>query len=188
MNRMNNVVCILLLALSFAFGGCNPEPEQQSIANIEPSEPVNKPTPYPFTTEAYMTQSPTVAPTYTPGPPTVTPMPSPAIFEQLLQNLNMMKPGDRYKYIDQLTGTQFQHWVGTVRDIPLLDDGYYGVAIEMDQTVNERPDLILTNLEDAVIKSLKKDQTIRFSGTFNGFTNMNGLLDLLAVNKVTIHQ
>lgn len=183
MNKIVQFVWILLICFGFSSVSCTPEPVQNEVVSQ-----FTTPTPELIFSGPTPTLSPTTAPSYTPGPPTATPKPSPAIFELLLNNFNMMTLEQRDQYIKELNGSEFHHWIGIVREKPLLDDGYYGLSVEIDQNETERPDLVLINMDKAVLDTLEKGQRFRFSGTFSGFINMNGLLNLFAIDKVTVHQ
>lgn len=183
MIKYNQIIWISLFCLGSCLLSCTPEP----VKNEPVSQAITL-TPKPVFSGPTPTLSPTTAPSYTPGPLTATPMPSPAIFELLLNNFNMMSLEQRDQYIKELNGSEFKHWIAIVRDKPLLDNGYYGLSVEIDQIESDRPDLILTNLDDEVLQSFEIGQRFRFSGRFSGFINVNGVLNLFAIDKVTVHQ
>lgn len=144
-------------------------------------------------TQIAIEPSPAVVPTPTPEPsptpaPTATPKPAPAIFDILRSNISIMNPEQLKEYINGITGKKLEHWTGFVKDKPLMDDGYYGIAIEMDKEQGERPDLVLVKIDQQFIDQIEAGQIIRFSGTIAGFAGVEGQLNILSLQDVTVHQ
>lgn len=171
---MKRYVIIYSLFVVIGFYGCFNE-SQTNTVQVD-----NMQTPVPF-------DSPTPEPSPTPAP-TATPAPSPAIFDLLRSNISIMNQEQLKDYLAGITGKKVEHWTGFVKDKPLLDDGYYGVTLEMDKEMGERPDLVLVKLDQQSLESIETGQIIRFSGTIAGFTSVNGLLNILALQEVLIHQ
>ncbi len=179
----NTIRIIGIFVITIAFTACNQNTEPaQSTVNFFGPTPTYTPAPPPTPTVA--TPSPVPSPT-----PTVykTPTPSKPEFFAIRHNMDLMTEEQKNVYMEELNGKKVEHWIGVVKDKPLLDDGYYAITIEMDPQPAERPDLVLTKIDEAVLETIEAGQQIRFSGTISGFTNVYEQNNILAFSDAVIH-
>lgn len=136
---------------------------------------------------AQVQSSPTPLPSPTPMQPT--PAPLGPDFMTIRSNREVMDATAVVKYGRNLSGKTVGGWIGRIAAIKSTESGHHRVIVDMDIPEKEFPlnDIVLDNIPSSIAEKLSVDSTINFSGTIQGFIDVEPEKNLLLLDQVSIY-